>query len=144
MVRKAVDVQEVVADQAGSVAPWSRGNNCPLVEKIDISDVVMQSTGGIQDDSIAVDYGNMRKKERSELLERLRLVSPRKKAGYQSVINDQQRERLHAELMIRGFTGGEDEINLLLKGGSLTSGASLRIFWQNGRLREDDKWQQWI
>lgn len=88
MVRKAVDVQEGVADQGGSAAPWTRGNDCPLVEKKDISVVVLQSTGGIQDDSIAVDYGNMSKKERRELLERLRLVSPRKKAGYQSVIND--------------------------------------------------------
>lgn len=114
------------------------------MEKKDISDVVLQSTGGIQDDSIAVDYGNMSKKERRALLERLRLVSPCNKAGYQSVINDQQRERLHAELMIRRFTSDEDEINLLLKGGSLTSGASLRIFWQNERLKEDDKWQQWI
>lgn len=30
-VRKAVDVQEAVADQ-GACAPWTRGNNCPPVE----------------------------------------------------------------------------------------------------------------
>ena len=29
MVRKAVDVQEAVADQS-ACAPWTRGNNCPL------------------------------------------------------------------------------------------------------------------
>lgn len=32
MVRKAVDVQEAAADQ-GACAPWTRGNNCPPVEK---------------------------------------------------------------------------------------------------------------
>jgi hypothetical protein len=32
MVRKAVDVQEATADQ-GACAPWTRGNNCPPVEK---------------------------------------------------------------------------------------------------------------
>lgn len=142
MVRKAVDVQEAVADQGGSAAPWTRGNNCPLVERIGISEI--ERAGCVPDGSIDVDYAKMSKKERKALRERIRIVSPRKKAGYQSVINDQQRERLHAELVSRGFAGGEDEMNLLLKGGSLTSGASLRIFWQNGRLKEDDKWQQWI
>ena len=142
MVRKAVDVQEAVADQGGSAAPWTRGNNCPLVEKIDISE--MKSTGCVPDGSIDFDYANMSKKERKALRERIRIVSPRKKSGYQSMINAQQRELLNTELRVRGFTGSEDEINLLLKGGSLTSGASLRIFWQNGRLKEDDKWQQWI
>lgn len=33
MVRKAVDVQEATADQ-GARAPWTRGNNCPPVEKM--------------------------------------------------------------------------------------------------------------
>ncbi|MDR8383663.1 replication endonuclease, partial [Acinetobacter baumannii] len=33
MVRKAVDVQEAAADQ-GACAPWTRGNNCPPVEKM--------------------------------------------------------------------------------------------------------------
>ena len=39
MVRKAVDVdlQEASADQ-GASAPWTRGNNCPLVEKMNDSE----------------------------------------------------------------------------------------------------------
>lgn len=34
MVRKAVDVQEAVADQS-ACAPWTRGNNCPRVQETD-------------------------------------------------------------------------------------------------------------
>jgi len=35
------------------------------------------------------------------------------------------------------------EIDLLLRGGSIPSGAGLRIFYRNHRLQEDDKWRQW-
>lgn len=40
-VRKAVDVQEAVADQ-GACAPWTRGNNCPPVENTNKSGGIYQ------------------------------------------------------------------------------------------------------
>ncbi|MEH9071285.1 hypothetical protein RAF67_21740, partial [Klebsiella pneumoniae] len=37
--------------------------------------------------------------------------------------------------------GSEKEVDLLLRGGSIPSGAGLRIFYRNQRLQEDDKWR---
>jgi len=45
------------------------------------------------------------------------------------------------ELKSRGFDGSEKEVDLLLRGGSIPSGAGLRIFYRNQRLQEDDKWR---
>ncbi|MDR8433583.1 replication protein A, partial [Acinetobacter baumannii] len=50
---------------------------------------------------------------------------------------------LEHELKSRGFDGSENEIDLLLRGGSIPSGAGLRLFYRNQRLQEDDKWRQW-
>lgn len=86
----------------------------------------------------------MTRKQRRDLLARLRVVKPRQKQGYKQEIDDNQRAFLAAELRVRGFTGEEREINLLLSGGSLDSGAGMRIFYSNGRLQEDDKWSRWI
>jgi hypothetical protein len=46
------------------------------------------------------------------------------------------------ELLSRGFDASETEVDLLLRGGSLPSGAGL-YFLRNQRLQEDDKWRQW-
>ena len=139
MVRKAVDVQEAAADQ-GACAPWTRGNNCPLVEK-------MYQTGGESPDSeepaALPDFENMSKKELRELTARLRLVKPKRRKGYKQEITDHQRLQLDAELRSRGFDASEMEVDLLLRGGSLPSGAGLRLFYRNQRLQEDDKWRQW-
>ncbi|MCZ5523791.1 replication protein A, partial [Escherichia coli] len=56
-------------------------------------------------------------------------------------INEQQRQQLDAELRSRGFEASETEVDLLLRGGSIPSGAGLRIFYRNQRLQEDDKWR---
>ena len=142
MVRKAVDVQEAPADQ-GACAPWTRGNNCPPVENMN------KSGGGLPDiktmDKKALQeyLHNMGQKERRELTARLRLVKPKRKKAYKQTISDQQRLQLEAELSSRGFDGSESEIDLLLRGGSIPSGAGLRIFYRNHRLQEDDKWRQW-
>ncbi|HBL7051861.1 TPA: replication endonuclease [Enterobacter cloacae] len=139
MVRKAVDVQEATADQ-GARAPWTRGNNCPPVEKT-------YQTGGELPDSeepaALPDYENMSKKELCELTARLRLVKPKRRKGYKQEITDHQRLQLDAELRSRGFDASETEVDLLLRGGSLPSGAGLRLFYRNKRLQEDDKWRQW-
>lgn len=142
MVRKAVDLQEAAADQ-GACAPWTRGNNCPPVENLN-------QTGGevpeitSMDEKALQDYlHGMGKKERRELVARLRLVKPKRKKSYKQDISEQQRLQLEYELRSRGFDGSEYEVNLLLRGGSLQSGGGLRIFYQNGRLREDDKWRQY-
>ncbi|ELY4417766.1 replication endonuclease [Cronobacter sakazakii] len=141
-VRKVVDVQEAAADQ-GACAPWTRGNNCPPVENLN-------QTGGevpditSMDEKALQDYlHGMGKKERRELVARLRLVKPKRKKAYKQNISEQQRLQLEYELRSRGFDGSEYEVNLLLRGGSLPSGGGLRIFYQNGRLREDDKWRQY-
>jgi hypothetical protein len=89
------------------------------------------------------DFENMNKKELRELTARLRLVKPRKHKGYKQQITDQQRLQLEAELVNRGFDGSEKEVDLLLRGGSIPSGAGRRIFYRNERLQEDDKWRQW-
>ena len=142
MVRKAVDLQEAAADQ-GACAPWTRGNNCPPVENLN-------QTGGevpditSMDEKALQDYlHGMGKKERRELVARLRLVKPKRKKAYRQDISEQQRLQLEYELQSRGFDSSEYEVSLLLRGGSLPSGGGLRIFYQNGRLREDDKWRQY-
>lgn len=139
MVRKAVDVQEATADQ-GARAPWTRGNNCPPVEK------TYQTGGelpGSKEHAALPDYENMSKKELRELTARLRLVKPKRRKGYKQEITDHQRLQLDAELRSRGFDASETEVDLLLRGGSLPSGAGLRLFYRNKRLQEDDKWRQW-
>lgn len=139
MVRKAVDVQEATADQ-GARAPWTRGNNCPPVEK-------MYQTGGespgSEEPAALPDFENMSKKELRELTARLRLVKPKRRKGYKQEITDHQRLQLDAELRSRGFDASETEVDLLLRGGSLPSGAGLRLFYRKQRLQEDDKWRQW-
>jgi hypothetical protein len=139
MVRKAVDVQEATADQ-GARAPWTRGNNCPPVEK-------MYQTGGelpgSEEPPALPDFENMSKKELRELTARLRQVKPKRGKGYKQEITEHQRLQLDAELRSRGFDASETEVDLLLRGGSLPSGAGLRLFYRNQRLQEDDKWRQW-
>ncbi|HBT4726480.1 TPA: replication endonuclease [Klebsiella variicola subsp. variicola] len=139
MVRKAVDVQEATADQ-GAGAPWTRGNNCPPVEKM------YQAGGelpGSKEPAALPDFENMSKKELRELTARLRLVKPKRRKGYKQEITEHQRLQLDAELRSRGFDASETEVELLLRGGSLPSGAGLRLFYRNQRLQEDDKWRQW-
>ncbi|HCI6283225.1 TPA: replication endonuclease [Klebsiella pneumoniae] len=139
MVRKAVDVQEATADQ-GACAPWTRGNNCPPVEK------TYQTGGelpGSEEPAALPDFENMSKKELRELTARLRLVKPKRRKVYKQEITEHQRLQLNAELLSRGFDASETEVDLLLRGGSLPSGAGLRLFYRNQRLQEDDKWRQW-
>ncbi|MGE5922982.1 replication endonuclease [Klebsiella quasipneumoniae subsp. similipneumoniae] len=138
-VRKAVDVQEATADQ-GACPPWTRGNNCPPVEK------TYQTGGelpGSEEPAALPDFENMSKKELRELTARLRLVKPKRRKGYKQEITEHQRLQLNAELLSRGFDASETEVDLLLRGGSLPSGAGLRLFYRNQRLQEDDKWRQW-
>lgn len=139
MVRKAVDVQEAIADQ-GVRAPWTRGNNCPPVEKMNYFEP--DSPGDDLPEPLP-DFQNMSRKERRELTARLRQVKPKRRKGYKQEINDQLRLQLEVELKSRGFDGSEKEINLLLRGGSIPSGAGLRLFYRNQRLQEDDKWRLW-
>ncbi|ECD3768031.1 TPA: replication endonuclease [Salmonella enterica] len=141
-VRKAVDVQEATADQ-GACAPWTRGNNCPPVENLnqtggDLPDIKTMNEKELQDY-----LHNMGQKERRELTARLRLVKPKRKTVYKQNISEQQRLQLKAELSSRGFDASNAEVDLLLRGGSIPSGAGLRIFYRNQRLQEDDRWRQW-
>jgi Bacteriophage replication gene A protein (GPA). len=139
MVRKALDVQEAAADQ-GACAPWTRGNNCPPVEK------TYQTGGelpGSEEPAALPDFENMSKKELHELTARLRLIKPKRRKGYKQEITEHQMLQLDAELRSRGFDSSETEVDLLLRGGSLPSGGGLRLFYRNQRLQEDDKWRQW-
>lgn len=139
MVRKAVDLQEASADQ-GACAPWTRGNNCPPVENLNITEGDLPGKEGPEP---CPDFLTMSKKELRELRARMQQVKPKRRKGYKQEITDSQRQQLEAELKIRGFDGSEKEIDLLLRGGSIPSGAGLRIFYRNRRLQEDDKWRQW-
>ncbi|MCM7357695.1 replication endonuclease [Enterobacter hormaechei] len=145
MVRKAVDLQEATADK-GACAPWTRGNNCPPVEIVNNSEagsVVMPPDITHMDHRELQEYlHSMGKKELRELNTRLRLVKPKRRKGYKQEISTHQRLQLEAELRSRGFESSDSEIDLLLRGGSIPSGAGLRIFYRNQRLREDDKWRQ--
>ncbi len=85
----------------------------------------------------------MSKKELCELTARLRLVKPKRWKGYKQDITDALRLQLDVELRSRGFDASETEVDLLMRGGSLPSGAGLRLFYRNQRLQEDDKWRQW-
>ncbi|MBT1844862.1 replication endonuclease [Enterobacter hormaechei subsp. xiangfangensis] len=142
MVRKAVDVQEATADQ-GACAPWTRGNNCPPVENLNQTGGKVPDITSMEEKALKDYLHGMGKKERRELVARLRLVKPKRKKAYKQDISEQQRLQLEYELHSRGFNRSEYEVNLLLRGGSLPSGGGLRIFYQNGRLREDDKWRQY-
>ena len=94
------------------------------------------------DDKELHDYlHSMNKKGRRELAARLRLVKPKRRRDYKQRITDHQRQQLVYELKSRGFDGSEKEVDLLLRGGSIPSGAGLRIFYRNQRLQEDDKWR---
>lgn len=53
-----------------------------------------------------------------------------------------QRRRLELELKAKGFEGNEEEIRLLVSGCSLDAGSKMRLFYQSGRLQEDDHWRQ--
>ena len=145
MVRKAVDVQKAPADQ-GACAPWTRGNNCPLVEKMNDSEADNEPAAPditTMNEQELQDYlHGMGKKELRELNTRLRLVKPKRRKGYKQEIDGCQRLQLEYELRSRGFDGGDREIDLLLRGGSIPSGAGLRLFYRNQRLQEDDKWRQ--
>lgn len=138
-VRKAVDVQEATADQ-GASAPWTRGNNCPPVENLNISGGELPGT---EEATQLPDFQNLSKKELRALTARLRLVKPKRRKGYKQEISEHQRLQLESELATRGFEGNEKEVDLLLRGGSIPSGAGMRIFYRNERLQEDDKWRQW-
>lgn len=143
MVRKAVAVEEASADQ-GASAPWTRGNNCPPVEKINKNEV-KQAQSEVSDEPI--DLNNMVRKQQRDLYKRLKQsCAVRKKAskGYRQEMTELQRRQVTAELIARGFEGNEQEINLLTHGGSIPSGAGLRVFYRNGRLQEDDKWRNFI
>ena len=147
MVRKAVDVQEAAADQ-GACAPWTRGNNCPLAENLNQQEKDKSADGAPRTDITSMDdkelhdyLHSMSKKERRELAARLRLVKPKRRKDYKQRITDHQRLQLVYELKSRGFDGSEKEVDLLLRGGSIPSGAGLRIFYRNQRLQEDDKWR---
>ena len=142
MVRKAVDLQKATADQ-GACAPWTRGNNCPPVENLNQSGGEVPDITSMDEKALQDYLHGMGIKERRELVARLRLVKPKRKKAYKQEISEQQRLQLEYELRSRGFDGSEYEVNLLLRGGSLPSGGGLRIFYQNGRLREDDKWRQY-
>ncbi|MGK1963491.1 replication endonuclease [Klebsiella pneumoniae] len=139
MVRKAVDVQEAPADQ-GACAPWTRGNNCPPVEKMNYFGSDLSGEEPLEP---LPDFNSMSRKELRELNARLRQVRPKRRKGYKQEINDRLRLQLEHELKSRGFDGSENEIDLLLRGGSIPSGAGLRLFYRNQRLQEDDKWRQW-
>ncbi|EGT0188350.1 replication endonuclease [Salmonella enterica] len=141
-VRKAVDVQEAAADQ-GACAPWTRGNNCPPVENTNKSEGDLPDIKAMNKKELQDYLHNMGQKERRELTARLRLVKPKRKTVYKQNISEQQRLQLKAELTARGFEGSASEIDLLLRGGSIPSGAGLRIFYRNQRLQEDDRWRQW-
>ncbi len=147
MVRKAVDVQEAAADQ-GACAPWTRGNNCPLAENLYQQGKDKSADGDTRtditrmDDKELHDYlHSMNKKERRELAARLRLVKPKRRKDYKQRITDHQRQQLVYELKSRGFDGSEKEVDLLLRGGSIPSGAGLRIFYRK-RSRAITWWVQ--
>lgn len=142
MVRKAVDVQEAAADQ-GACAPWTRGNNCPPVENLNKSGGELPDIKTMDEKELQEYLYNMGQKERRELTARLRLVKPKRKKTYIQSISEQQRLQLEAELTARGFDASNAEVDLLLRGGSIPSGAGLRLFYRDQRLQEDDKWRQW-
>ncbi|EAB9063064.1 replication endonuclease [Salmonella enterica subsp. enterica serovar Cerro] len=141
-VRKAVDVQEAAADQ-GACAPWTRGNNCPPVENVNKSGGDLPDIKTMDEKELQEYLYNMGQKERRELTARLRLVKPKRKKTYKQNISEKQRLQLEAELSSRGFNASDAEVDLLLRGGSIPSGAGLRIFYRKHRLQEDDKWRQW-
>lgn len=145
-IRKAVDVQEAAADQ-GAYAPWTRGNNCPPVEIMNENGAGRRSElpdiAGMDERELQDHLHSMSKKELRELNARLRMVKSKRRKGYWQEVDNQQYLQLEYELKSRGFDGSEAEIDLLLRGGSIPSGAGLRVFYRNKRLQEDDKWRQW-
>lgn len=71
---------------------------------------------------------NMGQKERRELTAKVETGKTEAEKAYIQSILEQQRLQLEAELTTVGFEGSASEIDLLLRGGSIPSGAGLRIF----------------
>lgn len=132
-VRKVVDVGAAPAAQ-GACAPWTRGNNCPRPEDI-------HSLAGEM--APFPDFQTISQKAMRALRSRWKPLRPLRRSGYRQEITDRQRQQLIYELQSRGFDGDEREVALLLCGGSIPSGAGMRLFYRNQRLQEDDKWKQW-
>ncbi|WP_035603356.1 replication endonuclease [Edwardsiella tarda] len=138
-VRKAVDVGEATADQ-GACAPWTSGNNCPPEERARrLAEVLL----GQESADPLPDFQHISQKAMRALRARWKQVKPKRRQSYKQVVTDHQRRQLVYELQSRGFAGNEREVELLLCGGSIPSGAGMRLFYRNQRLQEDDKWRQW-
>lgn len=93
MIRKAVDVQEATADPA--LAPWTCGNNCPLLKRGELP--------GSEDPSAQPDFENMSTKELRELTATLRQVELKRKKGYKQELADHPRLQFDVKLRLRRF-----------------------------------------
>ncbi|PVW45990.1 endonuclease, partial [Klebsiella pneumoniae] len=93
------------ADQ-GACAPWTRGNNCPPVEKMNYFESDLSGEKQLEP---LPDFNSMSRKELRELNARLRQVRPKRRKGYKQEINDRLRLQLEHELKSRGFDGSENE-----------------------------------
>lgn len=77
-VKKSPLTSEAAADQGGPPAPWTRGNNCPPVEKTDETGGEIDTSEASPDLSVPVDrpdFEKMTRKEKRELYKRLLQVS---------------------------------------------------------------------
>lgn len=82
MVKKATVPSEASADQGGTADPWTRGNNCPRVEKTDDSVGSIDTADASSAASVPAapaDFNRMTHKERRELLKRIRSESEKEK-----------------------------------------------------------------
>lgn len=130
-VRKTTVPPEATADQGGTAAPWTRGNNCPPEQKSD------RKGGGVATAG-PQDYGKMSRKERRELLKRVREVLPAAAEPEKPVI-PADKKALAAALMDFGSTVrldlSERQVLHLMDGGSLRMGDSIIHATATGEIR---------
>ncbi|WP_456309403.1 replication endonuclease [Serratia proteamaculans] len=139
MVKKSAVPSEASADQGDHVAPWTRGNNCPSVEKLD------EYGGGINtaDASAASvpdvlkDFDRMAHKERREMFKRLRCESRKVINPPVSVVpetDDPRARELAAMLKSLGIYLDRCEMYALISGATVNFGEGYSFRLRAGQM----------
>lgn len=160
MVKKAAVPSEASADQGGIADPWTRGNNCPRVEKTDDSGADIATADASSAASVPenpLNYGRMTRVERRELLKRIK-AEPLQERDTHSDKKEPpdmvHKARAHIPCGIDsefdgvpglvdeisdslrdiGFDVSESIVVSLIRGGSITDGAGMLITFSQGKL----------
>ncbi|WP_431022578.1 replication endonuclease [Erwinia rhapontici] len=141
MVKKSAVPSEASADQGDPVAPWTRGNNCPPVEKIDDYgggiDTADASAASVPD--VPKDFDRMTHKERRGLIKRLRSENYKEKRfstliESEAITVDSQIAQLNDMFGSIGIYLKAWEMNALINGAKVKFGEGYSFRYLDGKL----------